>query len=60
MGAPQEESDAPVTDAEAVDGLYTEVDGEGPSVVLTHDGLSGSASFDAQFAALVGAYRGIR
>jgi 3-oxoadipate enol-lactonase len=41
----------------AVDGLYTEVDGEGPSVVLTHDGLLDSASFDAQFDELARDYR---
>lgn len=44
-------------DSLAVEGLYTEVDGDGPPVVLTHDGLLHSASFDAQFDALAAGHR---
>jgi 3-oxoadipate enol-lactonase len=36
----------------AVDGVYCEVAGSGPPVVLTHDGLLHSQSWDAQFEVL--------
>ncbi|HZN17940.1 MAG TPA: alpha/beta hydrolase [Micromonosporaceae bacterium] len=41
--------------APAVDGLYCEVAGSGPPVVLAHDGLLHSESWDAQVAAFAAA-----
>ena len=40
-----------------VDGIHCEVAGSGPPVVLTHDGLLHSESWDAQFGMLAGSYR---
>jgi 3-oxoadipate enol-lactonase len=41
----------------AVDGIHGEVAGSGPPVVLTHDGLLHSESWDAQFGVLAAGHR---
>jgi pimeloyl-ACP methyl ester carboxylesterase len=41
----------------AVDGVHGEVAGTGPPVVLSHDGLLDSGSWDAQFGALAAGHR---
>jgi pimeloyl-ACP methyl ester carboxylesterase len=41
----------------AVDGVYGEVTGSGPPVVLTHDALLHRESWDAQFGAFAAGYR---
>jgi 3-oxoadipate enol-lactonase len=41
----------------AVDGVHAEVAGSGPPVVLSHDGLLHSESWDAQFGALAADHR---
>jgi len=41
----------------AVDGVHCEASGSGPPLVLTHDGLSHSESWDAQFGVFAANYR---